>query len=357
MGNDRLARLSRLCIVAFGGAAVIYIFMRYLLAAAAPFLAALLISSVTRRAAAWAAEKSGMPKKVCGAVTAALLLFFSAYAAVLLGGRIAREAAQTARALAAALESEDNIVRRALALVTEKLEKLPHKMGNISCDELYAFLSERALELLSSFGTRAGEKVTAFVAALPRTLFSTSVCVIAVFYLTADPDNATRAVVQLLPKRMSHSLGRVMLRLGAAASGYIKAYSALMGIIFGELFVGLLLLRVRYSFLAALLIAAVDILPVLGVGTVLVPWAVLLIVGGECGRGVGMLVLFALIYITRQLVEVRLVGRFMGIHPLLTLCGAFAGYSLFGLWGLVLSPMLIYLTKTALGLSEGDGKG
>lgn len=349
MDNDRLARFSQLCVAVLGGMAVIYIALRYLMPALLPILAAFLISSVTRPAAKWVARKSGMPQKVCGGAIAGIFVFFSAYAIFILGGKLAGELMQSVRGLINAFEREDNVVRRVVDFVSEYTEKLPYSFGSDNySDELYKLLSDWVVNTVTSLSERLGAGITTFLSSLPRTAFAVSVCVIAVFYLTSDFEGARRDVEQLLPKRIYGGFAKALYNMGTAASGYIKAYLSLTAIIFCELFFGFLIIGVKYSFLVALLIAAADILPVIGVGTVLVPWALISFMCGSTVRGAGILVLFSVIYITRQIIEVRLVGRFMGLHPLLTLCGAFAGYSLFGLWGLVLSPMLLYLLVNAV---------
>ena len=95
----------------------------------------------------------------------------------------------------------------------------------------------------------------------------------------------------------------------------------------------------------ALLGAALDILPVLGVGTLLVPWAILALVTGSAGRGVGLLILYALMSIVRQIAEPHLVGKSLGLHPLLMLIAFYVGLKLFGFAGIFLGPVLAVLIK------------
>jgi len=102
--------------------------------------------------------------------------------------------------------------------------------------------------------------------------------------------------------------------------------------------------------------AAVDLLPVFGVGTVLLPWSLFSFVGGDVYRGVGLLVLFFVMYVVRQFAEPRILGSTIGVHPLFTLFAVFAGFSLFGIWGMVLFPLLLYGVKALLsGVTEEKG--
>ena len=108
-----------------------------------------------------------------------------------------------------------------------------------------------------------------------------------------------------------------------------------------ELFVGLLLLRVPYAFLLALLIAVVDILPVLGTGTIVIPWGIITLILGNFPLGIGLLILYAIITVVRQSLEPRVVGHQIGLHPLITLISMFVGVSLFGFLGLFGLPIAV----------------
>jgi sporulation integral membrane protein YtvI len=131
---------------------------------------------------------------------------------------------------------------------------------------------------------------------------------------------------------------------------FAKAYALLLGLTFVELSIGLALLRVHYAILWAALIALVDILPVLGTGTVLIPWAVVNLILGNYPLGVGLLVLYGIITVVRQSLEPRVVGKQIGLYPLVTLVCMFLGSYLFGFVGLFALPIavtvLVQLSRT-----------
>jgi predicted PurR-regulated permease PerM len=114
---------------------------------------------------------------------------------------------------------------------------------------------------------------------------------------------------------------------------------------FAQLLIGFLILRIPYALTLAALIALIDILPVLGVGTVLVPWAILLLVRGDTYTGVGLLLMFGIIWIIRQISEPRIVGHSVGLSPLVTLIVMYAGYHFMGFGGLFVFPLVMILLK------------
>ena len=118
-----------------------------------------------------------------------------------------------------------------------------------------------------------------------------------------------------------------------------------MGVTFLILNVGLMLLRVQYPVLDALLITIVDALPVFGTGTILIPWAIVMFLRGETKKGIGLVILYGTAALSRQALEPRLVGRQVGLNPVLTLLALYAGYRLLGVAGMIVFPISAMLLK------------
>ena len=122
---------------------------------------------------------------------------------------------------------------------------------------------------------------------------------------------------------------------------YMKAYLILMAITFGELTVGFLLLGVQYAVPVAFCVAIVDILPVLGTGTILIPWVAVSLLRGNFPLALGILLLYAVITIVRNILEPRVVGSTLGLHPLVTLISIYVGFKLLGFLGMILVPITV----------------
>ena len=137
-------------------------------------------------------------------------------------------------------------------------------------------------------------------------------------------------------------------KLKSAGKLYLSSQLKLMGVTFCLLFAGFSLLRVSYPLLIALLVAFVDALPVLGTGSVLVPWALICFLGGSGARALGLLGLYATAALTRSVLEPKLVGSHLGLDPLVTLIAMYCGLRLWGLMGMLLLPMLAATVFSAL---------
>lgn len=137
-------------------------------------------------------------------------------------------------------------------------------------------------------------------------------------------------------RRFLEGLGRMK----TAMLGWLKAQLKLMGLTWIILTLGLTLLRVSYAPVWAAAVALVDAFPILGTGTVLLPWALVCLLQGDTARAVGIFSIYGLISLSRSVLEPKLLGEHMGLDPLLTLGALYAGYRLWGFGGMLLAPVL-----------------
>lgn len=134
-------------------------------------------------------------------------------------------------------------------------------------------------------------------------------------------------------------------QLRSAVGGWLKAQLKLCGISFCILCVGLFLLKIRNAPLWALLIALVDAFPILGTGTVLIPWALISLIQKNSLQAIGLLLIYGATFLSRSILEPKLVGKQLGLDALLTLLCLYVGFQLFGLPGMLLSPLAAVAVK------------
>ncbi len=233
-----------------------------------------------------------------------------------------------------------------------------------SAERFEAFFSARSPELHEAFdailpdllGTVAGAvsaqsvkavgAVTGFVAALPKSLLSLLICFIATIFMTLDYPHISAFVLRQVPEGVKRIAVKSMESLKAVVGQYAKGYLLLMAITFGEIFLGLVLIRQKNAALIAALIAVFDLFPVVGAGLILLPWALFCLLGGGWAKGMGLLALWVIVIVARQILEPRIVGRSVGLHPLITLMSMFVGARLFGGVGLFGLPLSCAIVKS-----------
>jgi sporulation integral membrane protein YtvI len=174
--------------------------------------------------------------------------------------------------------------------------------------------------------------------------------VIALIYFSLDLDRIIRFIEGILPEKIKSRVTNIKENVISLVWKYLKSYFFIMLITFTVMALGLFILRVDNLLLISLIIAALDILPVIGVGTVLIPWSLFSFFRADLFRGVGLLILFMVNAIIRQLAEPKILGKNLNLRPLLTLVFIYVGYSLFGFAGIILLPVIgvvvsVYLKK------------
>lgn len=173
----------------------------------------------------------------------------------------------------------------------------------------------------------------------PEMILKIVLTVVSTFFISIDFERITKAIKKLLPARFNAPIGQAKEKAAASIAIFVRAYSLIFLLTFAELSVGLWLLRIPYAFQIGFLIAVVDLMPILGTGLVLLPWALVAAVLGNGVLAIGLVVLYVVITAVRNVVEPKLVGGKIGLHPLATLISMFVGLQLFGVVGMFLFPL------------------
>lgn len=147
-----------------------------------------------------------------------------------------------------------------------------------------------------------------------------------------------------LPAQWQEKLLPAAKAIRQALGGWLLAEAKLAGIAFLFLSVGFLLLRIENGFVWAMLITLVDAFPILGVGTVLLPWSAVCLLQGNHIRAIGLLALYGALWLTRSILEPKLIGKGLGLDPLVTLIAIYVGWKLWGISGMLLAPFLTLAT-------------
>ena len=291
------------------------------------FLVSWCVASVIDPLARRSAELFHIPRKVL-AVLYLLLLTLSVFAAVYFA--VSRLCAELDGVLEW-LRSNGELVRE---LAGGAPERISDALG-VSAEAVIS-LAERAV---ASVGEALAKALGAVLRGAPEALVTVIATLCASVYMCLDREGIARAAGSVLPRSAKERLSAAARRLSCALRAYARAYAVIFAMTFTELFIGLSLMRVRYAFSIACFTAAVDILPVLGAGAVLIPWGICMLISGQSTLGLGLLTLYGIITVVRQLAEPRIVGSRLGVHPLLALFFTLLGMELLGPVGTIAGPV------------------
>ncbi|CEG26577.1 sporulation integral membrane protein YtvI [Bacillus sp. B-jedd] len=182
-----------------------------------------------------------------------------------------------------------------------------------------------------------------FLTSIPGFLIEFLIYLVALFLISMELPEIKASIKSRLTENTKKKVSIVLNQLTKAGVGFIKAQIILSLITFFLAFTGLLLLKVKYAALFSLLIVLVDILPILGTGSFLVPWAVISIMQGKQFLGIGLIILFVAITVIRRIIEPKVYATSLGISPLASLASLYIGFKLIGFVGLFAGPALVIL--------------
>lgn len=219
------------------------------------------------------------------------------------------------------------------------VEKLSPEM----VDEISSLTQKITSELTSwiiSISSNFVSSIGSITSAIPRMFLTLLFSILSSIFITMDYTSVSSFLAKQLPKKFRGYLFDFKGYLVNTAFNYFKALMILMIITFAELAIGLFIIRVPNAIGVAALIALADALPLIGCGTVLIPWLVTELIKGNYGVALGLSILYIVIYIARQILEPRIVGKQLGLHPLVTLVSMYLGVKLMGFGGMILLPII-----------------
>jgi sporulation integral membrane protein YtvI len=187
--------------------------------------------------------------------------------------------------------------------------------------------------------------LVSFLSSFSTFVFNFSIAIILAYFLSVEIDSWRRLSAERAPKTLKLAFAFLRDNVFRGIAAYFKAQAKLVSVTFAVILVALLLLKVDNAFAIALLAGLFDVLPVLGVGTLFVPWIVYLFVTGDFQLGLCLTGLLLLVTLTRQFLEPRITGQTIGVSAFTMLAFMMVSLSLFGVAGMILAPVLMILLK------------
>ena len=330
-------------------AALIFVIVKYAVPLLMPFVLAFIVAVFLQVPTRALDRKTPMKKKLCALICA--LLFFVVLAAFISWGGI--ELVTGAHKLIVNLpQFYTETVEPMLLGVFNKLETM-QLWNELNLMDLLKNLETQLMDALgglaTSISTKAIGMVTGFAASLPMLFIKTVLFIVSTVFITMDYDKIMGFIVYQMNDRVREIFEETKSYMVNVLFVVIRSYLIIMSITFVELSIGLTIIGVDYAILIALCIAIFDILPVLGTGGVMIPWTVISIILGNFWLALKLFILYVIITIVRNIIEPKIVGGQLGLHPIITLSSMFAGLQVLGGLGLFGFPiglsLIVHLNK------------
>lgn len=181
------------------------------------------------------------------------------------------------------------------------------------------------------------------VASIPAFLLISIIYLVALFLISLDLPRIHAGFMRLFTPSAREKVNVVLSQLNRAAIGFLRAQVILSLFTYFVTLIALLFLQVKYAALISLLVVIVDILPILGTGSVLMPWAIYNFLNGNSKLAIGLVVLFLLITVLRRIIEPKILASNLGISALAALVSLFLGFQVMGFFGVILGPALVII--------------
>ena len=327
---------------------------RQALALFAPFVFALTAAALLNPLVKKLQKVLGWSRQVLSAVLLILLFGLLGGGLVLLGYGLAGQLMSLVQNWSGLLDHLQSVLDQLEALFAHFLTLVPPQVTELAegaGDQFFQWLSEAAPDLLANLGMEAGEKAMG----LPSFLVALIIFVMATFLLTADYPYLRSRAVQHMDERLLRFLDQLRSTALGAFGGYLKAEFLLSVGVFFILLAGFFLTRQPYGLLLALGLAVMDFIPIIGAGTVMVPWAFVALFTGDIPSAVELMVIWGGIALFRRVMEPKFVGDQTGLSPILSLVSIYAGMKLAGVLGMVFGPvaLLVLLNLAGMGIFHG----
>lgn len=319
---------------------------RYALGVLISFVVALLVSLLLKPIIRFLREKCHIHKTVAGIVV--VILFYALIVFLLTIGGIKLFSAIKNFVIALPTYYSDHI-EPFLMNVFDSLERFTERLdpgAAAAYDMVYENVTETLEAGIVTISKRVGSGLTNIAVGTPSFLLKVLIAIIATVFIAVDWNVLKDFILRQCSDKTREMLHNIRTHLSLTLWRYIKSYALIMLITFSEICLGLLIIGIDKAVLIALLIAVFDILPVVGSGMVLLPWTIITILQGNYPQAIGLGILYVVVIVVRNIMEPKIIGNRVGLHPIVTLLAMVVGTYVFGPIGLLGLPIALALTQS-----------
>lgn len=320
---------------------VFFIFIKYIIHYVAPFLLAFVLSLILEPLV----KLLNKYLKLSRGISAIIVIIGIIVFIIFLGTGIVLKVVDQAKALAEDIPLYQEQIKQTYNNIKIQAETYFYLVP----DEIQETVSKIFDTLLDSITSLLGSGVKtgsiSFVSKVPSAFMFIIVTIISTFFTIKDKYKIEASIVRIIPAPLVLGFKKFKLHTLNALLGYCKAQLMLMCCTCVICIIVLTVIGSPYSLLMAIIISIIDALPVFGSGFILWPWAAWNLLSGNYGFAVGLIINYLIVILSRQVLEPKFVGEQIGIHPLITLFSIYAGLRVFGVFGLIIGPVLAVLIK------------
>ncbi len=310
-----------------------------------PFLIGWIIACIAGPLVKFFEEKVKIKRKAGSALVIVVVLALVILTLYLIGGKLVKEIVGFAQDLPNMWESMEGDFDEIAENLNVIISKLPRDIQT-TLNNLGEQTSEFFVSMIGKISTPTITAVGNAAKQLPNILIGIIMCLLSAYFFVAERGRWYQSVLNIIPKSTRFQLKLIKESMTKAVGGYFKAQLKIEIWIYILLVAGLLILKVEYVLLIALGIAFLDFLPFFGTGTVMIPWAIIKFLSADYRMTIGLLIIWGVGQLVRQVIQPKIVGDSMGVQPLPTLFLLFVGYKVAGVIGMIVAVPIGIIVKT-----------
>ena len=325
--------------------------MKYLLPLLLPFLLAAGVALLAEPAVGFASNRLKLPRPAAAGLGVSITLLILLTILSFLGALAVKELGN----LANTMPDIQTTAQQGIILLQDFMVNITNKAP----DGVRPLLQRSVLDLFGS-GSALLDRVTqripgvlsGILSGVPNGALGIGTGLLASFMISSRLPQLKQGLQKRLPPAWSEQILPALRQARHAMGGWLKAQAKLSGITYLIVAIGFLLLKIPHGPAWAALVALVDAVPILGTGTVLIPWALIKLLQQEHLQAIGLVCTYGAALLCRTTLEPRLVGRHLGLDPLLTLLFLYLGFRFWGVLGMLLAPILAAGIKSFLAATD-----
>ena len=323
-----------------------------------PFLIAFIISLMVEPAIKYLMRTTKMTRKMSSIII--FVIVFSIIIGCLTWGIISLISESTNL-----LQTFNIYIDKAYTQIQETIGRMNIKKISISNNVLNIAesASREILYKISTWLTEFLTKLINGITSIPTIAIYTVITILSLYFICTDKIYMLDLMEHHMPKNWVQKIEIHLREITKSLGGYLKAEAILILVSFVISVIGLYTFKligmnVKYPLLIALGIGFVDALPILGSGSVMVPWAIISALNGDLKLGIAIIILWIIMSLVRQFLEPKIVSGKIGIHPIFTLIAMYTGFKVIGVMGMLVGPIVLIILKSifATVLDEGVSK-
>lgn len=310
-----------------------------------PFLIAFIISLIIEPAIKYLMKKTKMTRKLSSIII--FIIVFSIIIGCIAWGTVSLISESTNL-----LQTLNIYIDKAYTQIQDAIGKLSITKISIS-NSILNIAEDTSKEILLKFSTWLTgflTKLIDIITSIPTIAIYTVITILSLYFICTDKIYILDLMEHHMPKKWVQKIGTHIKEITKSLGGYLKAEAILILVSFFISLIGLYIFKfigmnVKYPLLIALGIGFVDALPILGSGTVMVPWAIISALNGDIKLGIAIILLWIIMSIVRQFLEPKIVSGKIGIHPIFTLIAMYTGFKIIGVIGMLVGPIVLIILK------------